>query len=112
MKTMYPKKVKSLTLPKLVRASIRKMDALFNGINNVKFLRVVMECTGAVSMKAIPLFPNLISIELVFPSYSYICWYGVVKLLRHCPKLQILFIKKVFWFAFSFVFSYILINVI
>ncbi|KEH25401.1 putative F-box domain, FBD domain, leucine-rich repeat domain, L domain-containing protein [Medicago truncatula] len=86
--------LKPLTLPMLVRVSIGIMDGLFNGINNVKFLRIVMECTGAFSLKAIPLFPNLISIELLFPSYSYICWYGVVKLLRHCPKLQILFIKK------------------
>jgi len=65
-----------LTLPKLVRASIRIFDGLFNVINNVKFL-------------------NLISIKVMFPSYLYICWDGVVELLRHCPKLQILYIKKV-----------------
>jgi hypothetical protein len=77
-------------------------DGLFNGINNVKFLPVDMECTKVVSLRAIPLFPNLISIKLVFPSYSHICWDGLVELLRHCPKLQILFIKKVFSFACSF----------
>ena len=102
---------KPLTLPMLVRASIGIMDGLFNGINNVKFSRVVMECTKPVSLNAIPLFPNLISIKLVFPSYSHICWDDVVELLRHCPKLQILFIKKVFLFACS-CFPYILINVI
>ena len=102
---------KPLTLPMLVRASIGIMDGLFNGINTVKFSRVVMECTKPVSLNAIPLFPNLISIKLVFPSYSHICWDDVVELLRHCPKLQILFIKKVFLFACS-CFPYILINVI
>ncbi|RHN50830.1 putative FBD domain-containing protein [Medicago truncatula] len=51
-------------------------------------------CTKEVSLRAIPLFPNLIWIKLLFPSYSYICWDGVVERLLHCPKLQILFIKK------------------
>jgi len=86
--------LKFLTLPKLVRASIRIIDGLFNFINNVKFL-------------------NLISIKLMFPSYPYICWDGVVQLLRHCPKLQTLCIKKVFFFAWSFFFFlYILIFVV
>jgi len=77
--------LKFLTLPKLVRASIRIIDGLFNVINNVKFL-------------------NLISIKLMFPIYPYICWDGVVELLRHRPKLQTLCIKKVFLFACSIFF--------
>jgi len=80
--------LKSLTLPKLVRASIRIMEGLFNVIKNVKFL-------------------NIICVELVFPRFSDICWDGVVQLLRNCPNLQILCIKKVVLFACSFFSSYI-----
>jgi len=98
--------LKSLTLPKLVRASIGIRDVVVNGIDNVKFLRVDMDYRKALSWKAIPLFQNLISIELLFPSYPYICWDGVVELLRYCPKLQILFIKKVFLFACFFLSIY------
>jgi hypothetical protein len=99
--------LKSLTLPKLVRASIGIRDVVVNGMNNVKFLRVDMDYRKALSWKAIPLFQNLISIELLFPSYSFISWDGVVELLRHCPKLQILFIKKVFFFFACFLFMHI-----
>ncbi|RHN45801.1 putative F-box domain, leucine-rich repeat domain, L domain-containing protein [Medicago truncatula] len=97
--------IKSLTLSKLVRASIRIRDGVVNGINNVKFLRVLI-CAKAFSLNAIPLFENLISMELVFPRCSYICWDDVVELLRHCPKLQILFIEKVFLFMCYVVFCF------
>jgi len=86
----------SVTLSTLVRASISSKDVLFNGIGNVEFLRIT---TGFQSREAsfefIPLFSNLIHIDLMFFHSSFHCWDGVVELLRHSPKLQILFIKKV-----------------
>lgn len=87
---------KSLTLAKLVRASIDSKDAHFNGIDNVEFLRIIKgygskeEC-----FEFIPVFSNLVHIELVFWYHSIHSWDGVVELLRHSPRLQILFIKKV-----------------
>ncbi|RHN59928.1 putative FBD domain, leucine-rich repeat domain, L domain-containing protein [Medicago truncatula] len=86
---------KSLTLAKLVRASIDSKDAHFNGIDNVEFLRIIKgygskeEC-----FEFIPVFSNLVHIELVFWYHSIHSWDGVVELLRHSPRLQILFIKK------------------
>ncbi|KEH25411.1 putative FBD domain, leucine-rich repeat domain, L domain-containing protein [Medicago truncatula] len=86
---------KSLTLSKLVRASISSMDALFNGIDNVEFLRITKGFKDQeATFIAIPLFPNLNHIELVFCNSSFHCWDGIGELLRHCPKLQILIIKK------------------
>jgi len=87
---------KSLTLSKLVRASISSMDALFNGIDNVEFLRITKGFEDQeASFIAIPLFRNLNHIEIVFCHRSFHCWDGIGELLRHCPKLQILIIKKV-----------------
>jgi hypothetical protein len=83
---------RSLTLSKLVRASFRSMDPLFNGIDNVEFLRITTGFTEA-SFKVIKMFTKLIHIELRF--FYNNCWDGVVELLRHCPKLQILSIEKV-----------------
>jgi hypothetical protein len=87
---------KSLKLAKLVRARIDSNDALFNGIDNVKFLRIIKgHRFKEASFEFIPVFSNLIQIELVFWDHSIHCWDAVVELLRHSPKLQILFIKKV-----------------
>jgi len=88
--------LKSLTLSKLVRASISSMDVLFNGIDNVEFLRITKGFEDQeASFIANPLFLNLNRIELVFCHRSFHCWDGIGELLHHCPKLQILIIKKV-----------------
>ena len=88
--------LRSLTLSTLVRASISSMDALFNGIDNVEFLRIITRFGSTeASLEAIPMFTNLTHIELLFFYNSFHCWDGVVELLRNCPNLQILFITKV-----------------
>ena len=84
----------SLTLPKLVRANISDVDAQFNGIYNIEFLRIKFWFKEA-SFNVIPMFSNLIHIELVFCYFTFHNWDCVVELLRHSPKLQILYIKKV-----------------
>lgn len=71
---------KSLALSKLVRLCIGSQDDFFKLISD---------------------FPNLIHIKL-WLSHLH-CWDDVVKLLRLCPKLQILYIKTVclvFFFLF------------
>ena len=99
---------KSLTLSKLVRASILSTNALlFNGINNVKFLRITLEYPSKGCLKFIPLFPNLIHIDVVFSDFTLNCWDVLEELLRRSPKLQLLFIKKVCLFASFFLFSFI-----
>jgi hypothetical protein len=98
------KEFKSLSLSKLVRANISSKDVPFTAIYNVEFVSIYMG-QGA-TFKCIPLFQNLIHIELRFHNFS--CgWDGIVGLLLNCPKLQILFIRKVcglvcFSFACSF----------
>jgi len=97
--------LKSLFLSKLVRADIGLSDDVsFTAIANVDFLHI--RDIERSSFKDIPLFRNLIHIELWFCN-SFHDWVGVVSLLQHCPKLQILFIKKVcgivcFYFDYSF----------
>jgi hypothetical protein len=87
---------KSLTLPSLVRANINSTGDPFYGIDNVELLFTI---TGLIAQdtifKVITLFPILVHIELVFCRHSLHCWGGVLQLLRHCPKLQILSIGKV-----------------
>jgi len=63
------------------------MDPLCHGINNVEFLSLRIRFTEA-SFKVITVFTNLIHLELMF--YYNACWYGVLELLLHCPKLQIM----------------------
>ncbi|GAU37616.1 hypothetical protein TSUD_365370 [Trifolium subterraneum] len=106
-------KIKSFTLSKLVKASIGliyayeyykllqasigAMNAMFNGIRNVQFLRI--NVMRKAPFKVMPVFSNLIHIELVFcniPTH----WDDVLELLQNCPKIQILFIKKGFQFQF------------
>ncbi|XP_045799495.1 F-box/FBD/LRR-repeat protein At5g56420-like [Trifolium pratense] len=65
--------------------------AMFNGIRNVQFLRVGI--VTEASFKVIPVFSNLIHIEIVFYSHRPSHWDDVVDVLQHCPKLKILFIK-------------------
>jgi hypothetical protein len=106
----------SVTLSKLDIASISSKDVMFNGIGNVEFLRIVTGFRSQeASFKFIPVFSNLIHIDLMFFHSSFHCWDGVVELLGHSPKLQILVIKKVrcylCWFTYSFLSLYILINV-
>jgi len=87
---------KSLTLSKLVRVCIGSEDAPFNGIDNVKNLRIITRFTNQeASFKAIPVFSNLTYINLLFLCSSFHCWGGVVELLRNCPMLQNLYITKV-----------------
>jgi hypothetical protein len=43
---------KSLTLSKLIRASISSMDALFNGIDNVEFLRITKGYSTVSKLKS------------------------------------------------------------
>ena len=95
------KKSKSLIISKLVRADIGSIDVPFTAIQNVEFLclrRVqepsLEEMKVEEIFKNIPVFQNLIHVELVFHGFFH-GWDGVVDLLRHCPRLQIIFIKKV-----------------
>jgi len=67
--------INSLFLSKLVRAYICSTNTPFNLISNVEFR-------------------NLIHIRLWFFDF-FRGWSGVVDLLKNCPKLQILFIRKV-----------------
>jgi len=85
---------KSLTLPKLVRANISEVNAHLNGSDNVEFLRIKFWFKEA-SFNVIPMFSNLIHIELVFCHFTFHNWDCVEELLRHAPKLQFLYIKKV-----------------
>ncbi|MCI20840.1 F-box/LRR-repeat protein, partial [Trifolium medium] len=55
---------KSFALSKLVRANIGSMNFMFNVIKNVKFLRVITAYMQEDSFKVIPVFQNLIHIEL------------------------------------------------
>ncbi|XP_058744708.1 F-box/FBD/LRR-repeat protein At5g56420-like [Vicia villosa] len=90
---------KSLFLSKLVRAEVGSIDVPFNSICNVEYLRMIRAQEPSLEMnveeifKGIPVFRNLIHVELWFYGFFH-GWDGVVELLRHCPKLQILFIRK------------------
>jgi hypothetical protein len=80
---------KSLFLSKLVRACICSTDIQFNLISNVNSLLIMN-----IPLKGIPVFQNLIHIQLWFIDFFY-GWDGVVDFLKNCPKLQILYIRKV-----------------
>ncbi|GAU38274.1 hypothetical protein TSUD_119550 [Trifolium subterraneum] len=88
----------SLFLSKLVKADIGSIDVPFNVIYNVEFLRLLKVQEPSLQMdteifKDIPVFGNLIHIELWFYGFFH-GWDGVVQLLQHCPKLQILYMRK------------------
>jgi hypothetical protein len=95
-------KLKSLILSKLVRADINSTDVPFDAISNVEFLRL-LRAQDPIShtknmeefFKRIPVFHNLIHVELCFAGFFH-GWDGVVDFLRHCPKLQILHMSKVY----------------
>lgn len=88
-----------LSLSKLVRAEIDPVDVPSNVIDNVEFL--CMNHTEMDTFKSISMFPNLIHIKLHFNSI-FRGWDGVVELLQNCPRLEILFIKKVCGVVFVF----------
>jgi hypothetical protein len=72
------------------------MDFMFDVVKNVQFLSIVCNPSNQQgSLKNIPVFQNLIHIELRLRGFSCLCWNDIAELLRHCPKLQILFIIKV-----------------
>ncbi|XP_045791192.1 F-box/FBD/LRR-repeat protein At5g56420-like [Trifolium pratense] len=88
---------KSLTLSKLVRASIGSIDAILNVFKNVEYLSLKITLNPIdqeTSFKVIPVFQNLIHTKLVFCQGFFHIWDTVVELLQHSPKLQILFIRK------------------
>ncbi|CAJ2639035.1 unnamed protein product [Trifolium pratense] len=92
------KEFRSLFLSKLVKADIGSNDVPFKVIYNVKFLRVIkvkpsLKKNIKEFFKGIPVFGNLIHIELWFYGFFH-GWDGVVQLLQHCPKLQILYMRK------------------
>ena len=104
---------KTLFLSKLVRADIGPIDVPFNAISKVEFLRIDYE--QKATLTSIPVFRNLIHIELLFYHF-FLGWDSVIELLQLCPKLQILYLKKVCGlicssFTCSFL-IYILMNVI
>jgi len=91
-----------LTLAKLVRASIESKDAHFNGIDNVKFLQIIKGYGSKVeSFKFIPVFSNLIHIELVFWYHSIHSWDGVVELLSS-KFVCFIFFFSIYFDKFSF----------
>jgi hypothetical protein len=64
--------------------------------------------------KRIPVFHNLIHVELCFAGFFH-GWDGVVDFLRHCPKLQILHTSKVYGvvtFYFLLLFSSYIIYIL
>jgi hypothetical protein len=72
------------------------IDYMFDVVKNVQFLSIACNPGNQqCSFKNIPVFQNLIHIELWFRCCLCLCWDDVAELLRHCPKLQILFIDKV-----------------
>jgi hypothetical protein len=79
-------------LSKLVRADISSYDVPFDAIKNVEFLSIHVLPENI--FKTIPLFQNLIHIKLWFIRFVH-GWNGVVKLLQQCPKLQVLFVRRV-----------------
>jgi len=68
MKNSEAEEFKSLFLSKLVRADISSIDVPFNVVSNVKFLRLIREPSMHMNVedifKVIPVFKNLIDIEL------------------------------------------------
>jgi hypothetical protein len=84
-------KVKPLS--KLVRADINSSHVPFDVFYNVKCLHIMNTERDQMYhiediFKGIPVFQNLILLSLcLLFNYFYLGWDGIVKLLRHCPKL-------------------------
>jgi hypothetical protein len=85
-------KFNSMSLARFVRAEIGAVDVPYNVVKNVEFLCVYD--AEKIIIKSFTVFPNLIHINLQFDCL-FPGWDGIVQLLQHCPKLQILFISKV-----------------
>jgi hypothetical protein len=83
---------KTLFLSKLVRADVGPVDVPFNAISKVEFLRI--DYAQKTTLTSIPVFQNLIHIELLFYHF-FLGWDSVIELLQHCPNLQILCMRKV-----------------
>ncbi|XP_057437531.1 F-box/FBD/LRR-repeat protein At5g56420-like [Lotus japonicus] len=84
---------KFTTLPKLVRADAFTVWIGF-GIPvrtfcNVEFLRIDRFCDVDI-----PIFPNLIRLDLIFEVGVYSKWESVLDMLNHCPQLQILVLEN------------------
>ncbi|XP_057436228.1 FBD-associated F-box protein At4g10400-like [Lotus japonicus] len=85
-------------LTKLEKACIYAFDVPFSTVYNVEFLRIEMmerRCSDKYMdsyYREMPVFHNLISIELCWGCFSG--WAGVVEVLSYCPKLQTLAIEK------------------
>jgi hypothetical protein len=116
-KNFEVQEVKSLFLSKLVRADIRAnnvypIDVPFNVIHNVEFLRLErlqvpsLQTNTKEIFKRSPVFQNLTHAKLWFRGF-FDGWDVVVEFLRHCPKLQILYIRKVCGVICSCYFLYI-----
>ncbi|WJX70919.1 hypothetical protein P8452_54973 [Trifolium repens] len=68
---------------------------MFDVVKNVQFLSIACNPGNQqCSFKNIPVFQNLIHIELWFRCCLCLYWDDVAELLRYCPKLQILLINK------------------
>ncbi|KAK2366357.1 F-box/FBD/LRR-repeat protein [Trifolium repens] len=71
------------------------IDYMFDVVKNVQFLSIACNPGNQqCSFKNIPVFQNLIHIELWFRCCLCLYWDDVAELLRYCPKLQILLINK------------------
>ncbi|XP_057437478.1 F-box/LRR-repeat protein At3g59200-like [Lotus japonicus] len=77
---------KFTTLSKLVRADVfnlrRPLDIPMRTFCNVEFLRIDQFCDVDI-----PIFPNLIQLELMFGRHD-LKWESVLDMLNHCPQLQ------------------------
>ncbi|KAK7293113.1 hypothetical protein RJT34_15974 [Clitoria ternatea] len=90
-------------LHKLVRADVVKLDVPLEVVGNVEFLRInwmdeeeeMVESQGTSPdcKDPIPEFNNLTHIEFGYWEYTK-DWAEVLKVMKHCPKLQILTIDK------------------
>ncbi|XP_057436308.1 FBD-associated F-box protein At4g10400-like [Lotus japonicus] len=86
-------------MPNVVKAKIRTYNVPFSAIYNVESLSIQMVNRRPKDQyidsyhRAMPVFQNLISLELSF--YLFPSWVEVVEVLPYCPKLQSLAIDKV-----------------
>ncbi|XP_061362332.1 F-box/FBD/LRR-repeat protein At5g56420-like [Gastrolobium bilobum] len=100
-------------LPKLVRADIHKRYVPLLILDNVEFLCIDKEYPrynvivdryknpNPYPRDLIPVFHNLVHFELTFFCYT-MSWLHVLRLLIHCPKLQILIINQDYNFVSNY----------
>ncbi|ESW12626.1 hypothetical protein PHAVU_008G128500 [Phaseolus vulgaris] len=83
-------------LPKLVRATISKMDVPLAVVTDVRFLRLNWmdaEVKEFVPNRGFNVFRNLIQIEFGYKNYTK-DWVEVLEMLKFFPKLQVLTVDK------------------